>query len=90
MCAGSDHTGELHIFIQNKSMDFRLWGVEGSGMFFSAYCDEAGAEVLLGPDNVLDLGYGQCGMELHYRCYCGQTGVIYPKPAGQNASRRCA
>jgi hypothetical protein len=71
-------------------MDFRLEEVEGGTMFFSAYCEEAGAEVLLGPDNVLDLGDGPFGMELRYRCYCGQVGVVYPKRAGHDASRQCA
>ncbi|HEY3811346.1 MAG TPA: hypothetical protein VGL49_07920 [Acidimicrobiales bacterium] len=48
-------------------------------MFFSAFCDQAGAEVLLGPDNVVDLDYGSWGLELRYRCHCGQVGVIYPQ-----------
>jgi hypothetical protein len=63
-------------------------------MFFSAYCDEVGAEVLLGPDNLVDLGYGASGVELHYRCHCGKPGVIYPKQSGRSASdtaaRKCA
>jgi hypothetical protein len=52
---------------------------QGGGMFFSAYCDRVGAEVLLGPDNVLDVTDGPLGLELHYRCHCGETGVVYPK-----------
>jgi hypothetical protein len=58
-------------------------------MFFSVYCSEAGAEVLLGPDNLLDLGHGALGFELHYRCYCGQTGVLYPRLA-RDASPKSA
>jgi hypothetical protein len=58
-------------------------------MFFSAYCADAGAEVLLGPDNVLDLGHGSLGLELHYRCYCGETGVLYPQ-LDRTATRKCA
>jgi hypothetical protein len=58
-------------------------------MFFSAYCPDAGAEVLLGPDNVLDLGHGPFGMELHYRCYCGETGVLYPQ-LDRTPARNCA
>lgn len=46
---------------------------------FSAYCEEVGTEVLLGPDNYTDLIDGPSGMELHYRCHCGRPGVIYPK-----------
>ena len=59
-------------------------------MFFSAYCDEAGADVLLGPDNVLDLRHGALGPELHYRCHCGQVGVIYPRLTHEATARRSA
>jgi hypothetical protein len=69
-------------------MDFKLGASEGGGMFFSAYCDQAGAEVLLGPDNVIDLTYGSLGPELHYRCHCGQSGVVYPRHRAP--ARRCA
>jgi hypothetical protein len=58
-------------------------------MFFSAYCCDAGTEVLFGVDNVLDVGYGSFGLELHYRCYCGHTGVIYPQ-ISRTANSRCA
>jgi hypothetical protein len=71
-------------------MDFRLWGGEIASMFFSAYCHDAGTEVLLGPDNVLDLGYGPFGPELRYRCHCGRDGVIYPKLEHLAGPRRCA
>jgi hypothetical protein len=60
-------------------MDLSLAEVEGEGMFFAAYCSDAGADVLLGPDNVVDLRYGAFGPELHYRCHCGQPGVVYPR-----------
>jgi hypothetical protein len=60
-------------------MDYIVCTVQGGGMFFSAYCDQAGAEVLLGPDNVTDLRDGPLGLELHYRCHCGHEGVVYPK-----------
>jgi hypothetical protein len=59
-------------------------------MFFSAYCADAGADVLLGPDNVVDLGHGPFGLELHYRCYCGESGVLYPQLPRDVARRRCA
>jgi hypothetical protein len=48
-------------------------------MFFSSFCDEAGKEVLLGPDRFMDLQDGPHGFELHYRCYCGRPGVVFPK-----------
>lgn len=46
---------------------------------FSAFCEQAGKEVLLGSDNFVDLLVGPFGFELHYRCHCGDTGVIYPQ-----------
>jgi hypothetical protein len=55
-------------------------------MFFSAFCADAGREVLLGPDNFVDLGDGPHGFELHYRCHCGRPGVFYPRSA---ATGRC-
>jgi hypothetical protein len=58
-------------------------------MFFSAYCAAAGADVLLGPDNVVDLGHGSFGLELRYRCYCGESGVLYPQ-LPRDVARRCA
>ena len=48
-------------------------------MFFSAYCQDAGRNVLLGPDNFVDLRDGPSGFELHYRCHCGRSAVLYPK-----------
>jgi hypothetical protein len=75
--------------MKNKSMDLRARAMEGGTMFFSAYCAEAGTEVLLGPDNVVDLSHGPFGFELHYRCHCGQAGVLYPQ-LGRDAGPRCA
>jgi hypothetical protein len=63
-------------------MDFNIERRESIGMFFSAYCQETGTEVLLGPDNFVDLADGPLGVELHYRCYCGEVGVLYPKHPG--------
>jgi hypothetical protein len=60
-------------------MDFTLGSLEGGGMYFSAYCEQAGADILLGSGNFVALVDGPHGTELHYRCHCGQTGVIYPK-----------
>lgn len=56
-------------------------------MFFSAYCQEAGREVLLGPDNFVDLLAGTGGFELHYRCHCGRSGVLHTR---QPDLARCA
>jgi hypothetical protein len=70
-------------------MDLTARTGESVGMFFSAYCSDAGAEVLLGPDNVLDVGHGPFGLELHYRCYCGQAGVLYPR-LGRTSGGKCA
>ena len=60
-------------------MDLTLRRVQSAVMFFSAFCEEAGKDVLLGAERVLDLRYGRLGFELHYSCYCGQHGVVYPK-----------
>jgi hypothetical protein len=75
--------------MKNKSMDLSAGAVEGGSMFFSAYCAEAGTDVLLGPDNVVDLSHGPFGFELHYRCHCGQAGVVYPQ-LDRDAGPRCA
>jgi hypothetical protein len=60
-------------------MDFMLESLDGGGMYFTAYCEEAGANVLLGAGNFVALLDGPLGTELHYRCHCGQAGVVYPK-----------
>ena len=70
-------------------MDLMTANGESGSMFFSAYCADAGAEVLLGPDNVVELGHGPCGFELHYRCYCGESGILYPQ-LPRDVTRRCA
>lgn len=48
-------------------------------MFFSAYCQEARGRVLLDANNFMDLRYGPAGIELHYRCHCGRTGIVYTR-----------
>ena len=68
-------------------MDLMVFSVDSGGMFFSAYCQESGTNVLLGPDNFVDLLDGPSGFELHYRCHCGRDGVLYPK---QPAAAACA
>lgn len=60
-------------------MDFTTNSSEGGGMYFSAYCDEAGTEVLLGSGNFVALAEGPLGPALHYICHCGRPGVTYPK-----------
>ena len=64
-------------------MDYMLKSLEGGGMYFSAYCEEAGANVLLGSGNFVALVDGPFGAELHYRCHCGEAGVVYPKGTPQ-------
>lgn len=59
-------------------MDFTLGRVQSEVMFFSAFCQEARKDVLLGPERVADLRHGPLGFELHYSCYCGRLGVVYP------------
>ncbi len=60
-------------------MDLLLPMVHCGGMFFSAYCQEAGTKVLLGPGNFVDLNDGPMGFELHYTCHCGRAGIVCPK-----------
>jgi len=59
-------------------------------MMFSAFCEEIGKEVLLGPDNFADLLDGPLGLELHYLCHCGSPGVIYPKAGVAGRCRAAA
>ena len=60
-------------------MDLTVAGVHIGGMFFSSFCDQAGREMLFGPDDYVDLRDGPHGFELHYRCHCGRPGVVFPK-----------
>jgi hypothetical protein len=73
-----DAGGASTVTVVRNSMDFTTLRGQGGGMFFSAYCHDVGAEVLLGPDNFVDLRWGRLGFELHYRCHCGEGGVIHP------------
>ena len=63
-------------------MDLTVRGDHCGGMFYAAFCQQAGARVLLGADRFVDLGEGPAGFELRYRCYCGRLGVIHPKSGG--------
>ncbi len=62
-------------------MDWTLSKDQAEVMIFSAFCQEAGKEVLLGPDNFLDLRHGTEGFELHFSCHCGRSGVVRPDRA---------
>ena len=42
---------------------------------FSVDCPGHAARVLLGPEAIVALISGPHGMELHWRCTCGRTGV---------------
>ena len=67
-------------------MDLTLAWVHIEAMYFSGFCGSVGKEVLLGSANLVDLRDGPHGFELHYSCYCGQPGVVYP---GVAAIGRC-
>ena len=73
-----------------NSMDFTTGGCQGGVMMYSAFCEQAGREVLLGPDNFVDLLDGPLGPELHYRCHCGRLDVIYPKARRSGRTRGAA
>jgi hypothetical protein len=42
---------------------------------FSVFCPGHHAEVLLGPDNILLVASEPDGIGLHWRCFCGESGV---------------
>ena len=42
---------------------------------FSVDCPRHDARVLLGPEAILAVIPGPDGLELHWQCTCGQTGV---------------
>ena len=70
-------------------MDYNLGCGEDDRMYFAAYCEEVRADVLLGSSNFVSLRDGPLGVELHYRCHCGQPGVLYPKASKRQASESC-
>ena len=63
-------------------MDYTIRRGHSGLMYYSAFCEQAGTDVLLGPDNFLDLVDGPSGFELHYRCHCGRPGTVRPKSGG--------
>jgi hypothetical protein len=42
---------------------------------FDVYCSGHRASVLLGPDNILRAVNRRGGVDLHWRCTCGTTGI---------------
>ncbi len=42
---------------------------------FSVECPGHGGRVLLSPESIVALVWGIDGMEVHWRCTCGETGV---------------
>ncbi len=70
-------------------MDWTLVRGQSEGMIFSAFCQEAGKEVLLGPDNFVDLRHGAEGFELQFSCHCGRLGVVRPARSGLAACGGC-
>ncbi len=66
-------------------MDWMLVLDQCGVMIFSAFCHQVGKEVLLGPDNFVDLRDGPKGFELHFNCHCGRRGVVYPSTGNLGA-----
>ncbi len=48
---------------------------------FSVHCPRHGARVLLGLDSIEALVSTPEGIEVHWRCTCGDRGVWLPLPA---------
>jgi len=42
---------------------------------FSVHCPRHGTSVLLGPDQIVRIVNTALGIELHWRCWCGEVGV---------------
>ncbi len=57
---------------------------------FTVYCPSHCRRVLLFPDNIEALINHPDGIDLHWRCTCGQTGVEHMGPASEvvSAARR--
>ncbi len=51
-----------------------VWEADWSAMF-SVECPCHRARVLLGPESIVALVSGDDGIEVHWRCTCGQMGV---------------
>ncbi len=66
---------------QKASLDCMDHGAHCRGMYFTASCSAQGRPVLLGDGNLIDVTSGPFGLELHYRCHCGEEGVLYPQLA---------
>ncbi len=54
---------------------------------FSVECPRHRARVLLSPESIVALVSAPDGIELHWRCTCGQTGVLLTG-AGRSVERR--
>lgn len=55
---------------------------------FTVHCPRHGTRVLLGPRAVDALVTTDRGIELHWRCRCGATGVLAPAPAAPAGAAR--
>jgi len=45
-------------------------------MMFAVFCERHGSKVLLGSGDVIAMTNGPAGPQLHWECFCGQTGVL--------------
>jgi hypothetical protein len=45
------------------------------GLMFDVFCSGHQSSILLGPDNILVAVNRADGVDLHWRCSCGTTGV---------------
>jgi hypothetical protein len=48
---------------------------------FTVHCPRHGTRILLGPRRIIALVNTDAGAEIHWRCYCGTTGVLRPAAA---------
>jgi hypothetical protein len=46
---------------------------------FRIHCPRHGADILLGPRRITAIHNSPSGVEVHWRCYCGTTGVLRPR-----------
>jgi len=53
----------------------RTHGKTHDGDVFDVYCSGHGARILLSADDIVSLVNRPGGIELHWRCGCGQVGV---------------
>jgi hypothetical protein len=55
---------------------------------FSVECHRHGARVLLSAESIVALVPGPDGIEVHWRCTCGESGVGLAGPAAAGAAEK--